>query len=114
MYKPGYDETVILRNPKAKSKATGNVKKKTNFDAYSKTKKLEQEEIPTIKKWGSSYGSKVAQCRNNFKPNKLSQSDLAKKLQVKSDVIKLIENGQGKYDPVLSSKIFRLFKVKYK
>jgi ribosome-binding protein aMBF1 (putative translation factor) len=64
-----------------------------------------------LKTWGIGYGKAVTQARCKL-PQKTSQVDLAKRLQVKPDVVREIENGKGLYNAQLGNKLFRILKVK--
>lgn len=72
-------------------------------------KEDEETGIVKINTYGSEYGKRVQQARCE---KKLKQKELANKLNVKEDVIREIENGKGKVDGKICSKIFQILGVK--
>lgn len=62
-----------------------------------------------IKLFDKEFGQKIAKLRNINPDKKMSQIQLAQKLQVQPHVIAGIENGTGKYNGELVNKLKRLF-----
>ena len=112
-----YDsQTIILTNTKLQ-KGKNTEKQKTHKQPNNSTNinaaKVERDEEAgkKLKIWGKEYGQKVTIARVNSTP-KMTQAQLAQKLQVKPDVVKDIENGTGLYKPNIANIIFRILKVK--
>lgn len=72
-------------------------------------KEDEETGMVKINTYGTEYGKKVQQARCE---KQLKQKDLAIKLNVKEDVVREIENGKGKVDGLVCSKIFSILGVK--
>ena len=113
-----YDSTtVVLTNKKLqREKNTQKVANKfiKNSTSVTNAGKVERDEEAgkKLKVWGKEYGKKITQSRLNGTP-KLNQAQLAKKLQVKPEVVKYLENGTGLYKPNIASLLFKLYKVKH-
>ena len=112
-----YDsKTVVLINKKLqREKNTQKVANQfiKNSTSVTNAAKVERDEEAgkKLKVWGKEYGKKITQARLNGNP-KLNQVQLAKKLQVKPEVVKEIENGTGLYKPNIATLLFKLYKVK--
>ena len=93
----GYQVGVVQKNTTNKKSYVSNVGKLLDEDA----------EIKTIPK---EISTQVAQARNEAK---LTQEDLAKKIQEKVSFIKELESGNGVYYPKIVEKIERALNVKF-
>lgn len=111
-----HSQTIILTNKKLKNEKNTQKEKNqfySNKNITVNSAKIERDEEAgkKLKTWGKDYGNRVTQARIKHNP-KLSQNDLAKKLQVKLEIVRDIENGKGLYKPNIANNIFKILKVK--
>ena len=104
------DWTPVVFKKTIKTKpATTQVAVQPNQQNKDRVKMSDDDEMPQVKTYGKEYGIRVSQARVE---KKLSQQQLATQINEKVDVVKLVENGKGVYNPNVSQKIFRVLKVK--
>ena len=84
---------------------------KTGINTNSLKVERDFEEGKALKTWGIEYGKSITAARCKLVP-KTNQATLAKKLYVKPEVVRDIENGKGLYNAQLGNKLFKLLKVK--
>ena len=92
------------------------VKKKPNLNLNSNklkknisTKKLESDEPPKLQKIDKNVAKKIQQARNALK---MTQQDLARKINVKKSIINDIETGKLLKNNFLINKVKKALKIK--
>jgi putative transcription factor len=76
---------------------------------YQNYKNIDEIEIGTIKTYGIEYGKRVSTARLE---KKMTQAELAKKMNYEVSVIRDVENGKGKLDGNVCNKIYNILGVK--
>ena len=84
------------------------VKKVPQQNGHKKADNNDGSELD-IKIWGTEYGRKVMQARNE---KKMTQKELARKLSLTVKDIQEVENGKGLVKGNIASGIFRILGVK--
>lgn len=106
----GMTDKAFLNDQKRKGNVTQVVKSTSanqNKDAMNvNTKKLEKEEIPTIKTVGMDMGKRISQARCE---KKVTQKELANLLSLPVKTIQECENGKGVYNAQVINKLERYF-----
>ena len=112
-----HNRTIIIgkkhtgNNKETEKKLTTQGPNKTGTSTNSLKVERDFEEGKALKTWGIEYGKAITVARCKLVP-KTNQAALAKKLNVKPEVVRDIENGKGMYNAQLGNKLFRLLKVK--
>lgn len=99
----------VYLDKKSKGKQKDNTNQKKGPNKENKLDKQIEEGNMKIKKTPSEIGKEIQKKRNELK---LSQKDLALKVNVLPKVIMEIENGTAKHNPQLIVKIKRSLKMK--
>jgi len=105
-------ETVTFtkkKTVKTKQQITRN--KNTNIQKSQNTKKLENDELPIIKKISKNLSIEIQQART---AKKLTQKNLAHLLNVKQEVVSSYENGSAILNIHIVRKIEKILNVKFK
>ena len=110
-----HQRTIIIGNKKINGgkgrEKVLNINKPNSVNVNASKIEKNHDEGKELKTWGTVYGKAITNARINYN-TKLSQSDLAKKINVKPEIVRDIENGKGLYNSQIASKLFRLLKVK--
>lgn len=105
------DWNPIVLNPKTNKIPEKNESENKGQIIISQQSKIEADidagKLP--KTYGHEYGQKVQKARTE---NKLTQEQLAQKLNIKKDIVQKIENGTGIVDAQICGKLFRVLGVK--
>jgi ribosome-binding protein aMBF1 (putative translation factor) len=101
---------VILRGKNNQSKTTETIKKPINIGNKSASKIEEDaENLKSHNLYGKEYGLRVSKGRLD---KKMTQIELARKMNVQPDIIKNIENGCGIINGKHIDLIYKLLNVK--
>lgn len=76
---------------------------------YQNYKNIDEIEIGSIKTYGIEYGKRVSTARLE---KKMTQAELAKKMNYDVSVIRDVENGKGKLEGAVCNKIYNILGVK--
>ncbi len=98
-----------LINPNAKPNSVKNEPKipRSNMPNFKK-ELLVEGDIPAIKYIDKEFSKKLVKCRSDLK---LTQKEVANKLNVNVSVITDCENGKAIYNPVLITKFKKFYKI---
>ncbi len=101
---------IVLKNPALRAKKLEGTPKQTHvYETVSGKKISDDDELPVSDKVGIDIGKQIMQARLG---KNLKQIDLAKQLNMTSDVIRDYENGSAIRNNNVLNKICRLLNIK--
>ncbi|KAL9032722.1 MAG: hypothetical protein Q9214_007843 [Letrouitia sp. 1 TL-2023] len=91
--------------------ATGNIANKPGTEGQRLTKVDRSDDIIPVQKVNAEIGAAIRNRRSQEGPHKMTQAELAKKVNAQANDIKTLESGQAIKNQALLNKVARVLKI---